>query len=105
MECKIKELLAEASPGPWATSFGYEQSDRGNYIYSVANGLIVCAEQDDTDCELRDADAHLIVALRNNIEDLLEDIDTLRFIRNYIGPYDSPDAKVWKNLKEILERD
>ncbi|MBR8661184.1 hypothetical protein [Brevibacillus sp. NL20B1] len=53
-----------ATPGPWAAEKGYEQSERGNYVYSQAEGSVVCAEQDGTDCVLTDADARFIAEAR-----------------------------------------
>ncbi|UYZ12185.1 hypothetical protein A6764_00035 [Brevibacillus sp. WF146] len=53
-----------ATSGPWAADKGYEQSERGNYVYSQADGSVVCAEQDDTDCVLTDTDARFIAEAR-----------------------------------------
>ncbi len=52
-------VINAASKGPWRAGSGYEQSDRGNYI-ADAIGLIVCAEQDGTDCVLRTSDRNFI---------------------------------------------
>jgi hypothetical protein len=112
---KIRKLLAEASPGPWATSFGYEQSERGNYVYSVANGLILCAEQDDTDCVLETEDANLIVGLRNHIEEILGKLEDAREalepfaeagrIVTQFGPIPPDKVWLWVRTSNKIEED
>jgi len=67
---KMRDLYADlaicnaATPGPWAADKGYEQSERGNYVYSQAEGSVVCAEQDGTDCVLSNEDARFIAEAR-----------------------------------------
>lgn len=67
---ELRKLLAAGTKGPWGLGDGYEQSERGNYIYG-GGGAIVAAEQDGTDCVLSTADAYLIAAAINSLPDLL----------------------------------
>jgi hypothetical protein len=73
----IRQRARNATPGPWGTGDGYEQSSRGNYVWSVENGVIVCAEQDGTDCVLDTNDATFIAYARTDIPALLEHIEAL----------------------------
>jgi hypothetical protein len=73
----IRQRAENATPGPWETGDGYEQSSRGNYVWSVENGVIVCAEQDGTDCVLDTNDATFIAHARTDIPALLEHIAEL----------------------------
>ena len=68
---ELQEGYKEANPGKWVCKKGYEQSDPGNYIVAE-NGIIVAAEQDETDCVLRLTDAIHIVALHNAFPALIE---------------------------------
>lgn len=72
---KIRAILECVTPGPWAIGSGYEQSVPGNYVYSVKTREIVCAEQDDTDCVLKQMDALFIAECRNIIGDLIGEIE------------------------------
>jgi hypothetical protein len=65
-------ICAEATVGPWTVGSGYEQSDRGNYVASDKTGVVVCAEQDGTDCVLRDGDARFISEARTGWEHAIE---------------------------------
>jgi len=72
----LEEALVNASPAPWSQGSSYEQSDPGTYIAS-GNGLIVAAEQDNTDCVLRSEDARFMVTARNLLPALLEELRRL----------------------------
>lgn len=93
---KWVQLCADATPGPWETGAGYEQSERGNYVRSSKTGHIVCAEQDQTDCVLRTQDAAFIAASRSALPRLLAhyelgqfEIERLRAaLRFYAGASD-----------------
>jgi hypothetical protein len=67
MEAQQEPQKPQHTPTPWAHGSGYEQSERGTYIYSKDphSGLIVAAEQDGTDCVLRPEDAEFIVRACN----------------------------------------
>lgn len=58
------EICEAATAGPWIPGNGYEQSMRGNYVFSEETGEVVCAEQDETDTVLRTEDARFIAAAR-----------------------------------------
>jgi hypothetical protein len=68
---RLQEGYDCASIGKWNCGSGYEQSDSGNYIVAE-NGIIVAAEQDDSDCVLRLADACHIVDIHNALPALVE---------------------------------
>jgi len=69
---KLEKLFSEATPGEWQVGSEYEQSNPGTYISSKTTGLIIAAEQDNTDCVLRVEDANLIIAIHNALPDLLK---------------------------------
>ena len=58
----LRQLALAATPGPWANASGFEQSDPGNYVYSLPGGQVVTAGQDATDCTLTSANAEYIAA-------------------------------------------
>lgn len=58
----LRQLALAATPGPWAFASGFEQSDPGNYVYSLPSGQVVTAGQDATDCTLSKADAEYLAA-------------------------------------------
>jgi hypothetical protein len=75
---EIRERAEAATAGPWYCGTEYEQSKRGNYVASKATGGIVAAEQDGTDCELETHDAEFIAHAREDVPDLLAEIERLR---------------------------
>ncbi len=94
-----------ATPGPWAVGKGYEQSERGNYVYSQAEGSVVCAEQDGTDCVLTDADARFIAEARTGWPHAIEraqraedEIERLRAALRTIARIPSTDPAVYKRI-------
>jgi hypothetical protein len=71
------DAIGKATPGPWEVGFGYEQSDPGTFI--AGNGVIVAAEQDDTDCVLRTEDAAFIARARDRFPILVDAAVELQF--------------------------
>jgi hypothetical protein len=78
---EIKKRADTATKGPWYTGEGYEQSNRGNYVASKANGGIIAAEQDGTDCVLDTNDATFIAHARQDVPALLAEVERLRTIQ------------------------
>lgn len=77
----IEERWNKASLGPWSNGTGYEQSESGNYIRSETTGLIICAEQDGTDCILREEDAIFIANTKTDIPQLIDYIERLEKVK------------------------
>ena len=81
----IRKRAEAATKGPWYRGEGYEQSKRGNYVASESNGLIICAEQDDTDCVLSTEDAEFIAKAREDVPALLAEVERLKEKLAYIS--------------------
>lgn len=75
---KIEARANAATPGPWGTGTGYEQSKRGNYVHD--GHRIVCAEQDETDCVLATEDAEFIAHARADVPALVAEVRRLQGI-------------------------
>ncbi|MCP4573288.1 MAG: hypothetical protein GY838_13115 [bacterium] len=71
------EVIGAASSGPWEVGSGYEQSDPGTFV--AGQGLIIAAEQDDTDCVLRESDAVFMARARNRWPALVDSAIELQF--------------------------
>lgn len=110
----IRKRAEAATPGPWGTGIEYEQSSRGNYVYSEKNLMIVCAEQDNTDCQLETEDATFIANARQDIPVLLDYIAQLQsaafeLLEKYkkaeeavIAEYSHDQERSFSELKEEL---
>ena len=78
-----------ATKGPWHGGSGYEQSDPGYFV--AAPVLIVCAAQGDAPLTKEDRD--FIVGARNDMADMLAEIEAL-----------TAERDAWRTCSETWER-
>jgi hypothetical protein len=69
----LRALCDAATPGPWKSGRGYEQSDPGAYVSAAGGPIIACDEVAPSP-----ADAALIAEARTALPAALDEIERLR---------------------------
>lgn len=77
---KLRELLAKATPGEWKSA-AREGDDWDSVVYLPGTPYEICqCFHDESNVEECDANTQLIVALKNHLPALLDEVDALRLL-------------------------
>lgn len=80
---RLRELLAEATPGPWSTYDAYHIGSNNIRLFHTSYYIGSIGNSDATKVQ-NEMDAELIAALRNAAPALLDELDDLRQLKKEI---------------------
>ena len=86
LSARLRELMAEATPGPWVWQTGSSWTRLGTETGRRTDGSVICpfVNQYDRhpDLSVKNCDADLIVTLANNVEAIVRALEALEGAEN-----------------------